>query len=669
MLGTALLETAMERCHSRSHKLRLLGAAVPDFALAVGTALLLAWALAMPGARPALAQAPQDQIVDSLDAYQHRVEGLITERLDSLIPHQNYVVRVNVNGHKVQVPRSGVAGAPGAALDLPGFRSSGGQNQLADEKYKVDQMQVRVVLNEQLRPEDLAYLRSIVPVLADFRPDRGDRLDLQMLPAFGGLPAGQTAQSLAANPPGAAAPSGQAGAPTAATSTPTPSGQPGAQQGNLAALTPMEWALVALLGLILLVLLVVLVRLLFLPKAQQMPQYQPQYQPPMPRYQPPMQMPSPQPELQQAMAPQMAMQAPMAAGRPGQDPRKLQEEERKDQEQERYYETLRSAVVKGFFARSDLGRSLVQSWQGDQGKLSILIHAMGTQVARQALLGPLGVARYADMEEAVRDEDPPEREKQIGVLREANLYLLSQELEHPEEIKADPFGFLTDLSRGQVGHLIKPEPVKVKAIVLSRIKSEDTAQIMEELPKDMQLEIAVNIGNLQSLPLDMVESVAMDLAEKARHLPDSRSVDIEGPKTLIDMMGRTSPSTSLYLLQAMKSKDRKLADAVEQRFFVFDAIPLVPDEVLPQIVRGMPSAVVVQALQGAPQDLQRKVIMAFPEQARGGMVTSLRAAKADAATVEEARRTLVARFQAVAQQGKLDLKQISAAWQAQAKAS
>jgi flagellar motor switch protein FliG len=134
-------------------------------------------------------------------------------------------------------------------------------------------------------------------------------------------------------------------------------------------------------------------------------------------------------------------------------------------------------------------------------------------------------------------------------------------------------------------------------------------------------------------------------------------------------MGRASQDTSRYLLQAMKSKDRKLSEAVEKRFFLFDALPLVGDDALAQAVRGMPSAVVVTALTGAPQDLQRKVLMAFPENARPGLANSLRASKAESTQVEDARREVVTRFQALARQGKIDLKQISDAWQAQASSS
>ena len=119
----------------------------------------------------------------------------------------------------------------------------------------------------------------------------------------------------------------------------------------------------------------------------------------------------------------------------------------------------------------------------------------------------------------------------------------------------------------------------------------------------------------------------------------------------------------------MKGKDVKLSEAVEKRFFMFEALPLVPQELLPQEVRVMPSQTVIQALQGADPEIQRKVILAFPEQARTGLVTTLRNARFDDETVLEARRQMVRRFQELAEQGKIDLKQISDAWQAQAQAS
>lgn len=645
-------------------------AALAGFCLTVALGVALS-------AAPARAEAGE-QVVDSLDSLQRRIEAIVGERLSTLMPRQTYVLRALVLGHKVMVPRGTTSMS--SAYDLPGFRPSPGQTISSEEKYVVDQVIVRIVLNEELSREDIQYLRTIVPILADFRTERGDRLDLQSLPAFNRQPG-----AFGGQPQGAAGAQGQGpqgqqpqgfgppvqifNQPPSGASQPAPGfgqqpgmgapqgyGQAPGQEGGILptfgaggkTLTPVDWIFIGLLALILIVTLVVMLRVFLMPRPSAAPAYG------MPAY-------------PQAGAAGMPAAAPMAARQRGPAPSFGPDAD--EMEVRRQFDGLRAGVVKVLFARPDIGRLLVQEWQSKSDKLSLLINALGVQVARKALLPTLGLARYRDLEEEVRGEDSLDQGKAVQALKEANMYLISKELEHPEEIKADPFAFLDGLSRGQVAHLVKDEPVKVKSIVLSRMKPEDMAFVIEQYPKDMQLEIAVNIGNLHSLPLEMLDGVARDLAEKARFVPDSRSVDIEGATALVDLMGRASTDTSLYLLQAMKSKDRKLSEAVEKRFFLFDAIPLVPDDVLPQAVRGMPSAIVIQALTGAPQDLQRKVLMAFPEQARPGLVNSLRASKAESVQVEDARRQVVARFQALARQGKIDLKKISDAWQAQGKSS
>jgi len=569
-----------------------LHARLPALLAAAGLAALLC---AVP--RPAPAQQTQAQYVDSLDAYQKRIEGLINERLSALLPSGNYVVRADVQGTKERVPNTAVSGTN---LDLPGFRPTVSDAVPGVEKYRVQQVVVRIVLNQAVQDSELQYIRTIVPILADFHADRGDRLDLQVIQP------------------------GQAARP--------PFGSPAA--GMPLGLSMQEWLLGGVLVLMLLMLLVLMWRLAS-----------------------PRRVEAPQP---------VAAPAPAAPAR--EEPAMSAADQRRA-DQERQLAELRHNVIKRLFARPELGRALIQGWAGTPNKLGDLAHGLGLTIARQALLPNLSREDYQALEEKVYGEQAPDASRMLNTLREANLFMMTQEIVNPEIIRPNPFRFLDELTWGQIAHIIKDEPVKVKAVVLSRLKPEETARILEGLPKEMQLEIAVAIGNLRDLPLDMAESVGTGLAEKARYAPDARMVDIEGPAALVDLMARTSTATSHYLLEAMKAKDAHLSQEVEKRFFLFEAIPLVPDDMIPQAVRTLPSTVVIQAMQGASPDLQRKVIMGFPEQARTGLVTALRASRADPETVSEARRTVVAKFQELGRQGRIDLKQISDAWQAQAKAS
>jgi flagellar motor switch protein FliG len=564
-------------------------------------AVTLLLALVLAGVGPtARAQQATVQYVDSLEAYQRTIEGLVGERLSSLLNSGDYIVRASVSGTRERV-RSGAA--PGPNLDLPGFRPSGSEPTAGEARFRVEQVVVRIVLNKQLPAADLQYIRTIVPILADFRADRGDRLDLQVTAGEPGQAAGF-------------------GAPGGALGDDMPFG-----------LSWQEWLLVGVLVLLLLVLLVLMWRLAA-PR----------------RVEPPAAVPAPP--------------APAPRPEPAVDPA-----EQRRAEQERQLSELRHSVIKRLFGRPELGRELLGEWSGSPNKMADLAAALGPTIARQAMLPQLGREEYLALEEKTHSAQAPDASRQLNTLREAHLWLLAQEVMRPELLRPNPFRFLDSLTWGQIAHLIKDEPVKVKAIVLSRLKPEDTARILEALPKELQLEIAVTLGNLQDLPLEMAESVATDLAQKARYVPDPRLVEIEGPSALVDLMGRTSSATSRYLLEAMKSKDTRLSLEVEKRFFMFEAIPLVPEDIMPQAVRTLPSGIVVQAMQGASPELQRKVIMAFPEQARTGLVTALRASRAEPDAVAEARRQVVAKFQELGRQGRIDLKQISAAWQAQAKAS
>lgn len=578
--------------------------------------LFAMFAVLAPGL-PGVAWAQQEgaQLIDSLEEHQKRLDELIRQRLKSVVPSGNFILRIFVVGKIVQVPRPVRAGE---AADLPGFRRNAALPERSVEKFRVDQVNVRIVVNEDIAPSEVEYIRTIVPLLADFREDRADQLDLRVVP-------------------------------------PTEREEDGSLLPSGFELDMRDWLLLGLLGVILLLLLVVLIRVLIVPKPRRMRDpYEPE----------PSRQPQPPPPPRPATGPTGAETAAAAAtAAPGS---REEQEAAQQMELEQQLDTLKHSVVKGLFARTDLGQQLIQSWIDQPNKVGGLVHALGPTVSRQALLPHLARERYQVLEDSVRQDPPPSLENQIELLREANLFLVAQDLAHPEVIRPDPFSFLGSLSRGQVSHLVSDEPVRIKAIVLSRIDPRDTAQILDNMPKDMQLEVAVQIGNFQSMPLDMAENVARDLAVKARKLPDAKTVDIQGTQKLVELMARTSHDTSRYLLNAIKSKDTKLSEAVERLFFMFDAIPLVPQEMLPQVVRALPSNTIVQALQGADPEIQRLVIMAFPEQARTGLVTTLRASQYDEDTVLEARQQVVSGFQSLAEQGKIDLRQITEAFQAKA---
>ena len=59
---------------------------------------------------------------------------------------------------------------------------------------------VRILINEELPPADLSYIRSLVPIVADFDPERGDLLEIEVVSPEGSFPRKKRSRKPSGNP-------------------------------------------------------------------------------------------------------------------------------------------------------------------------------------------------------------------------------------------------------------------------------------------------------------------------------------------------------------------------------------------------------------------------------------------------------------------------------------
>ena len=102
---------------------------------------------------------------------------------------------------------------------------------------------------------------------------------------------------------------------------------------------------------------------------------------------------------------------------------------------------------------------------------------------------------------------------------------------------------------------------------------------------------------------------------------------------------------------------------MESRFFLFDSIPVVPEEILTAVVRRLPPEEVITAIGGASKQLQEKVILCFPQKIRRALVGALKAQKPDVETIKDKRRKFVLEMQKMGEEKRVDLRKVHAAWE------
>ncbi len=320
-------------------------------------------------------------------------------------------------------------------------------------------------------------------------------------------------------------------------------------------------------------------------------------------------------------------------------------------------------IVKELIGHEDWKTELVHEWsKGRKDKLPLLICALGTFTSRSLFAKVLGSSVYGKLERTANDLSPQDSEI-ADILKESYDFIKAKSIDTPQKYQNDPFRFLDELSPSQVSFLVKDEPIRIKAIVLSRLNSEGVSQILKKMPPDEQSQVLITIGNLHELPLDLIEGVAMELTSKLPDLPDENTASFDGVDMLADLITFADNQTRRDILKQLKLNDQKLSLKVEERSFVFESIPLIPKEVLTEAVRRMNSDDVLTAFVGADREIQKAVILCFNETVRGNMVSQLKAKSPTAGEIDDKKRLFVAQIRQLADEGKIALKDLYLNWQ------
>ena len=584
--------------------------------------------------------------VKSLTIRQFEIEEAIRNGLKYYLEPRDYVLRVKLTGEQR------VAGVEHEAL--PGFGPMVNPAQAKGEKYwEILRMQVDLVMHKEVSPSLNTYISEIVPILSGLDYERGDEFNFVPVPATieAEKPEPEKPAVVVATLPKADEQKGEQPQETSKTQPePVVDGPP---PGLWEAMTLVEKVLAIGLALLLLLLLFVLWKLNRMQSAEQQ-------------------------GLAKLLAQQQQLALPgmgaMALPSPQQTLESVEESRRKYLQTQEYQvqeallqesnERMAQDIVKQLVGRDDWKQDLIQEMTRDKQSmesLTQLLAVIGPETSRSLFGRVMPQDSFLELEQLARDAKVSTAEANT-TLKNVAMFLLTRKLIAPEQPTTNLFGFLEEMSTGQVSYLINDEPSKIKAIVISRLISEQAAEILHNLSKDERTLVAVELGRLSELPTKLVEQVAYNLADKARTVPDENSVSVDGIRFVADVLGDADPTTREELLNGLRVTDQKLSEEIESRCFIFDSIPFVPREVLVEVVRKLPPDVVVTAISGADKSIQEAVVLCFPEQTRKAIVSALKAKKPSAEEIREARQQFVKSMRGMSDANKVDLREVNSAF-------
>ena len=574
--------------------------------------------------------------VKSMNIRQFEIEESIRNGLKYYLEPSDYVLRVKLFGDE--------RAASVANEALPGFGQLGLDQFGKGEKFwEISKMRVDLVMYKEVSPSVNSYIGEIVPILSGLDYERGD--EFVFVPIIPNLPEIQ---------PEAEKPNG---------TDPETKEKPQTAEKALAKIESPEekqeekpfWQTLGtfewILGGILLLLLLLLIWTLFSISRLRAREVETQNQ---------IRDLKDTPTLPVRMArEEKAVQDKMQQDRQDRVQTALVRDEN---------ERVLQEIVKNLVGRPDWSRELIQEMTRDKqsmDQLATLIAVMGPEASRSLFRNQMTEQAYMDLEQLAK-EAGPNSDDTAEVLKNIRMFLLTKQFLSPEQSFVDPFGFMKSLSSSQISFLLKNEPARIKAIVMARLDTEKAATILQTLSRDERTQVAVELGRMHEMPMELVEKVGFNLAEKARNVPDENSIAVNGVRFVADVLSDSDPVTRQELINGLRVSDQQLSEDVESSCFIFESIPVVPNDVLKEVVRQLPPDDVITAISGATKEIKEAVILCFPEQSRKALISSLKSKTPEKEEVRTARRKFADSMREMADAERVNLLDVNSAFANQA---
>ncbi len=204
-------------------------------------------------------------------------------------------------------------------------------------------------------------------------------------------------------------------------------------------------------------------------------------------------------------------------------------------------------------------------------------------------------------------DQPPDEEQQQKDTQDF-YKLLQQHIQNIEPGKALPFEFLHKLNDSQVLFLVQHEDVRIQALVVSQLNSEQAARVLNRIPDKKQAQVIAELGQFETFPLDTFQDVADRLAKQAQRVPSFENVNADGLSMLISMLDNMSSSEEAKVLKRLKQDKPDSFYRLRKQYFTFSDLVKTPRQILSNALREVDRQFIGRAICNTPDEFKLHVL-------------------------------------------------------------
>lgn len=180
-----------------------------------------------------------------------------------------------------------------------------------------------------------------------------------------------------------------------------------------------------------------------------------------------------------------------------------------------------------------------------------------------------------------------------------------------QEIHSSSYGDMVDilanLDSKTIANFLSQEHPQTIAVILAKLKSKQTSEIISMLPQELQAEVVIRIADVDQVSPEILADIDEVIKKELTAMGSIQRFKVGGVEKVVDMFNYFDRSKEKQILDRLDVLNPPLGELIRKHLFTFDDLVHLDDRGIQGIMREVSNDALTLAMKTCSEELKEKI--------------------------------------------------------------
>lgn len=180
-----------------------------------------------------------------------------------------------------------------------------------------------------------------------------------------------------------------------------------------------------------------------------------------------------------------------------------------------------------------------------------------------------------------------------------------------DELQASSHGDLIDILSNMdaksIANFLSQEHPQTIAVILAKLKSKQTSEIISHLPQELQAEVVIRIAEVEQISPEILKDIDEVMKRELQAMGGTQRFKVGGIDKVVDMFNHFERSKEKQILDKLDVLSPPLSEIIRKHLFTFEDVFALDDRSIQSVMREVSNDTLTLAMKTSPDEVKEKI--------------------------------------------------------------